>query len=434
MQLALSGAVAGSVAQRGTAHAAPRPAGDAVQATHGDRLRFSGSFLQPWLVDPWTSHQWQTEFEAMREVGIDTLILQWTADSAQQTTIYPSVLSGYLQNTAHDVVGETLHWADRYGINVYLGLNQDGDWWTKYALDAGWFIDRMGIGRDLVTDIWRRYSSHTSLSGWYIALEPWNSTSNPDVLDTLADGFSLVCDQAHSLTHKPVMIAPFYNATSGQTPAQWTDTWSSLLSRAPLDIIALQDGVGAGHATTAELPTWFAATLQAIQQGRPETRLWSDTETYLIANYMTMPVNEFVADIKAVAPYVEAFTSFSFNHYISPQRVNPAFYATYRTYALTGRLDHTPPPPPTDPILSPLDSGGIHLSWSPAPGTNGVVAYDIYRNGALLTRVYGTTSYDDPDGGHGDRYQVASVDAAGNTSSLSGSAVESSSRVQAPER
>lgn len=434
MQLAITGAVAGSVAGGGTAHAEAHPVDDAVQAAGRGPSRFSGSFLQPWLVDSWTSHQWQIEFEAMREVGIDTLILQWTADSGEHTTIYPSGLSGYVQNTVRDAVGETLHWADQYGVNVYLGLNEDGDWWTKYAIDSVWFLDRMGVGRDLVTDIWQRYSHHASLAGWYIALEPWNSTSNPDVLGTLANGFSLVCDQAHALTEKPVMIAPFYNVTFGQTPTQWTDTWATLLAHTQLDIIALQDGVGAAHATTGDLPTWFGATLQAIKQGRPRTRLWSDTETYLIANYVTMPVNEFVADIKAVAPYVEAFTSFSFNHYISPQQVNPAYFATYRTYALTGRLDHTPPRPPTEPVASPIDGGGVHLTWSRAPGDIGVVAYDIYRNSLLLTRVYDTTNYDDPAGVHTDSYQVAAVDAAGNISALSGSVVEAGSRTGVPRR
>lgn len=63
------------------------------------------------------------------------------------------------------------------------------------------------------------------------------------------------------------------------------------------------------------------------------------------------------------------------------------------------------------------------LSWWPAHDNRGVVAYDVYRNGALLTRVYDTTSYDDADGGAGERYQVASVDAAGNTSPASGSVV-----------
>lgn len=367
LYLLMSGAVAGPVGLK-SASAAAAPASSAAtlapQLGRRDIPKFNGSFLQPWLADAWTSKQWSTEFQLMRTVGIDTLILQWTADSQAQTTVYPSGLAGYTHSSAHDVVGETLHWADRYGIHVYLGLNEDGDWWSKYALDRSWFLDRMSVGRDLLTDLWNRYSQHRSLAGWYIALEPWNSATNTDVLGTLGDGFALVADHAHALTHRPVSVAPFYNAQTGQTPAQWSDTWAALLRRAALDIIALQDGVGATHATVTDLPAWFAATQHAIQRGRPATQLWSDTETYLIANYKTMPINDVVADIDAVAPYVQAITSFSFNHYLSSQQVNPAYYATYREYALTGRLDHKPPDTPTGLTATATDGGGVRLAWS----------------------------------------------------------------------
>ena len=73
-----------------------------AQDCSGPALR--GSFLQPALGDAWTLKEWRDEFHYMRDAGLDQMVLQWTADSKEKTTIYPSGVPGYGQNTEHDVV------------------------------------------------------------------------------------------------------------------------------------------------------------------------------------------------------------------------------------------------------------------------------------------------------------------------------------------
>jgi hypothetical protein len=68
---------------------------------------------------------------------------------------------------------------------------------------------------------------------------------------------------------KPIAVAPFYNAVDTQLPG-WVDAqtygaaWQRILDAVDIDVVSLQDGVGAGHATPSMLAPWFSAMQQAI--------------------------------------------------------------------------------------------------------------------------------------------------------------------------
>ncbi len=67
----------------------------------------------------------------------------------------------------------------------------------------------------------------------------------------MASFYTTVADYLHNLTPGlPVIIAPFFNTSGGLTSSRWTAMWESINGNAPIDVVALQDGVGDGHATT----------------------------------------------------------------------------------------------------------------------------------------------------------------------------------------
>jgi hypothetical protein len=153
-------------------------------------------------------------------------------------------------------------------------------------------------------------------------------------------------------------------------------------------------------------------------------QFWVDTETY-IQGYHTMPIHTIVDDMRAVQPYVSNYVSFSFNHYLSPQQVNPLYYETYMDYLATGRVESVPPTPPANLAATALDSATIQLTWSGSTDNVGVVGYKVMRNGQQVTTLYSTdTSYVDSglDDGMTYSYQVRAFDAAGNNSSWSNEA------------
>jgi chitodextrinase len=388
-----------------------------------DRPALRGSFLQPALGDRWTSQQWEKEFSYMKKAGIDQMVLQWTADSKNHTTIYPSGLTGYTQNTKHDVVERALRTADQSGAQVFLGLQINDDWWTYYASNGPWLKNETKVANALVDDLWKRYSRHRSLAGWYLSFEVDNvNESKQKQWDRLVDFYKTVADHLHKITPgKPVMISPFFNAKAGMTPAQWQTMWEYILAGAPLDVLALQDGVGVGHATAQQLPQWFQAVHDAIQHARPRMQFWVDSETFN-RDSQPMAIRQLVEDMRAVQPYVSYYLSFSFNHYLSPQQVNPLYYKTYLRYLKTSRVESQPPTKPTGLEAEALDSMTISLSWDPSTDNLGVVGYKAWRDNKHVATLYDAeTSFVDsglePNTTY--TYEVAAFDAAGNTSARS---------------
>jgi chitodextrinase len=95
-------------------------------------------------------------------------------------------------------------------------------------------------------------------------------------------------------------------------------------------------------------------------------------------------------------------------------------------------LNPPPPPPPTTLTVVPRDGEEIDLSW-PASTVDGVVGYDVYRNGGQIAATAATTY---PDVGLVDAttysYSVAPVDAAGTVGDMSNVATATTFDTEAP--
>ncbi|MGA2200528.1 MAG: DUF4434 domain-containing protein [Terriglobales bacterium] len=391
-----------------------------AQDCSGPALR--GSFLQPALGDAWTLKQWGNEFQYMRTAELDQMVIQWTADSKEKTTIYPSGIAGYTQNTERDVVKRALDAADASGAQVYLGLQTNDDWWTNDISDKAWLENEAKVANALADDLWKRYGGHESLTGWYLGFEVDNVESTPAEWANLVAFYRTVGNHLHKLTPgKPIVIAPFFNPTAGFSPSQWQTMWEYVLKRSPIDVLALQDGVGVGHATKKQLPSWFSAVGKAIQNSRPRMQFWADTETFT-SDFEPMGIRSIVNDMCAVEPYVSSYLSFSFNHYMSPQQVNPLYYQTYLDYLATGKVDSVRPTTPTDLTSDAPNYQTIHLTWDASTDNVGVVGYNIRRDGRhVASQRNGTTTFRDEqlEPGTTYTYQVSAFDAAGNESALS---------------
>lgn len=397
--------------------------------------RIDGSFIQPALVDGWSASQLSAEFATLTNACITSQVIQWTADTKNNTTIYPSGLSGYSQDTSTDVVGRVLTAADSANVAEYLGLQTNDDWWNTYASDSSWLNSQATKANALADDLYAKYGTHSSFSGWYLPFEVdnWNFTSTTS-WSNMASFYTTVANHLHSLTPgKPVVISPFFNTTGGQTSSQWTTMWESILTTAPIDVVALQDGIGAGHATISQLPTWFAATKAAITSTRPATQLWADSETFN-TDFTPMSIGQLVSDLEAVAPYVSKILSFSYDHYDSPSQVPSVYDTTYRGYLDTGSVESSTPTTPSSPLATNAGITAIDLNWTASTDNIGIAGYRIYRNGSLVRLLQGagaafhdaglaaSTSYS---------YAVAAFDAAGNVSAQSSTVSASTSAAPA---
>jgi hypothetical protein len=317
----------------------PPPGGHAIAMSCSTEPRLTGSFLQPWLVDGWSPEQWDAELQHLREACIYEVVLQWTVDSGANTAIYSSDIVAAGRTESDDVLARALAAAERAGVDVYVGLQVNDEWWRTYANDRTWLSAESELAQRLIDEIWTRYGAARSFAGWYLPFEVDNwHFERPDTWDALASFYAAVGRHAkHATPNLPIVISPFFNPAGGLPPAEWAKMWATILPAAPIDAIALQDGVGAGHASADELVPWFAATAAAIKTAGTNTELWSTTETFT-SDLHPMDISSVVEDMIAVKPYVSRYWSFSYDHYQSPQQVDSAFHETYVDYVTTGVL------------------------------------------------------------------------------------------------
>jgi hypothetical protein len=425
--------------------------------------RLSGTILQPDLVAKWSVEQWQAEFLLMKEACLKQVVLQWTADStnsSNKTTIYPTQIQGYKQKDGYaDVVANLFAAADDTGVDVYLGLQTNQQWdLDKPAVNKAWYDREEKDAADLANELVRSYQRSrgfgTHFKGWYLSFEVDNFYFNsPTERANLIEFYNSVGTYLHKLSpSKPVVVAPFFNSQGGAAPAEWKEIWVEILTKSPLDIVALQDGVGAFdrtsagyHATTAQLPEWFHATVEAIAEVNSHTKrnvqLWCDAETYidhLLTTYSCnpqgatvfrdpLPIKTLVEDMRAVQPYVSNFLSFSFNHYDSPRQRRGAFYKTYLEYTKSGTIDAAPPSAPANVVATVGGDIEVRLNWTASADNLAVAGYKIYQDDKLIAVTYRQdgdtcTNFRDMEPSIGTpNYRVSAFDAAGNESAKSAS-------------
>lgn len=320
---------------------APAPAGPGVP---GDRARISpaarealakapapthltGSFLQ--FGEPHDAAYWARTLADMQAVGMDTAIIQYTQ---------------YDGTNFGDQSELVLSAADQLGMKVYVGtaLNEGmaslgTNWYLKQFLP--WAVKREGAEVAAYTRaLVQQYAHHPSFTGVYIPFEV-NALAPAK---PIGDFYGAISQAAKA--ERPdlkVMISPYtaiQPAHAASMPAGWLALWwDTVLSRAHLDVLAWQDGVGGAP---TRLQTAVGPDLAALEQAtaRHGVELWADLESFQRTSAPSQPfqagpeaLDTLVAQIGAEAPHVRKLVNFDFNHYMSPQ-AGPAAARLYQDY------------------------------------------------------------------------------------------------------
>ncbi|MFC4047842.1 DUF4434 domain-containing protein [Dactylosporangium siamense] len=405
--------------------------------------RLNGSFIQPALVDTWSNATLNAELAAMKAKHMSHVVLQWTANSydkglgGQRSAVFPTSQSGYVRSTNTDVVARLLAAANATGMEVYIGLQVSDQWWNVYANDANWINNEVATATALARELAGKYRSNASFKGWYLSFEIDNVHFGTQTAeDNVSNLLGSITNELRSIDNTlPIAISPFYNAVDTvlygwQSPSTWASMWGRLLQRFNIDIIALQDGVGAGHASAATVGEWFSAMRDAMNFAGSPAMLFSDVETFIVgpSSLQPMTIRTIVADMNAVKPYVEGFWSFAYNHYQSPRSefASTSYDKAYDRWAVNATGDGSDGDTPTAPTgLSATvnNSQQVTLTWTGSKDTNsGIAGYHIYRDNEWVADKLGTTaSFVDRqlDGSRTYSYQIKAFDGSGNESAIS---------------
>lgn len=302
---------------------------------------FSSSFVQYWFSQDWDQARWTEEYKMLQNIGINEVIIQDVADTKAMYTAYFSALSGYKSNDV-DMLNNALTAADGLGMKVRIGLGFNGDWWTKNASDMKWLNTEAAKNKAIFNEILTKYGGHPSLGGWYIPYEFSQLTATSSTSKANLNSFlrQIGTEIKTKDPNRDIMISPFYNSKYSlfYSLTGWASTVQTALKDTRIDIVAMQDSVGAGYNTLSQVPNVFSYTKRATDA--LGMKLYADTETFTSTSSGNVSADQsrISSQLSSEKSYVQGFVAFSINHYqnnnVSTQAKN---YTDYQTYYLANK-------------------------------------------------------------------------------------------------
>lgn len=134
-------------------------------------LRITGTFLDEISHDiphqNWGVKEWDRDFQYMKNIGIDTVIL--IRSGYRKFITYPSkyLLNKGCYMPSMDLVDLFLQLAEKYKMKFYFGLYDSGKYWDTG--DLTWEIED---NKYVIDEVWEQYGTkYKSFGGWYISGE-----------------------------------------------------------------------------------------------------------------------------------------------------------------------------------------------------------------------------------------------------------------------
>ena len=394
---------------------------------------FTGSFLQAWYCVDWDEDRWDAEVSAMKEAGLDKLILQDTAQMDLRgawTVYYPTQLASLQDHGGYgDVVEGALRACQKGGLRLFVGLASFESWWVLGGL-FGQYSKVCSVMADMMREIYDRYyeTYADAFYGWYFTPEISNIPTMKATALTLARGLNKILDTATALNGAmPVLLSPYFTEYLAVPSVLATlPMWQTLLEAAHLrdgDIFCPQDAVGAQWTTREDLEKVWEMYKAAVDGCKAELKLWANCETLTVARSKLplMPpatletvnsaatLDRLVWQMQTAAKYCDEIVTFSYNHYYCPLTGTRAYHDCYLDYLANGCVLEQEPP--SAPRNLRLENGA--LRWDAATDNIGVAYYIVSQNGSSLARIEATAELTFAATGKG--YTVTAVDAAGNT-------------------
>ena len=303
-------------------------------------MQITGTFIDEISHDiphqNWGPEEWEKDFQHMKAIGIDTVIV--IRCGYRRFITYPSP---YLINQQGcyrppiDLIDLYLTLAEKYEMQFYFGLYDSGVYW-----DTGNMQHEVDVNRFVIDEIWKMYGNRKAFKGWYISTEISRKTKGAiEIFDSLGK----TCKQISG--RLPVFISPWIDgkkavmAASGQLTKEdaislqehekeWNEIFDGI--QHAIDAVAFQDG----HIDFHELEDFFRVNKQLAD--RYQLKCWTNAESF----DRDMPIKflpikfeklKLKLDAAARAGYDKAIT-FEFSHFMSPQSAYQQAHHLYNRY------------------------------------------------------------------------------------------------------
>ena len=312
-----------------------------ASATASLEKSISGAFIQPWESDnDRSADSWREELQAMKEIGITTVIMQFNQ---------------YNGVNFSEATENLLAIADELEMEVFIGtaLNEEG--WYVNKIMPTFLAKESKIVAEYTTILVNQFKSHKSFIGVYIRYED-NTLSFPGAM---GDFYGRISEAARAAkTDLKVLISPYTTPRPGLAvslpKAALRAYFKTMLKRAKVDICAWQDGVGGTRKQLERVAHDLGPIVKICKELGIDA--WANLEVF----HRTTPLKEdFAAEatdietlkkqIEAESPYVKKLICFDFNHYFSPNSPDSTAHKLYEDYRRLVQTIEKPPTAPSQP-------------------------------------------------------------------------------------
>ena len=290
-------------------------------------LPITGTFLDEISHDiphqNWGEAEWDLDFQNMKAIGIDTVIM--IRSGYRKFITYPSeyLLKKGCYMPSADLLDMYLRLADKHGMKFYFGLYDSGHYW-----DTGDLSYEIEDNKYVIDEVWKNYGSkHKSFQGWYISGEISRKTKNaitaframgkqckdvsgglPTFISPWIDGKKAVEASGGNLTKDQAVSVQ-------QHEKEWDEIFDGIHD--VVDACAFQDG----HIDYDELDAFF--TVNKKLADKYKMQCWTNAETFdrdMPIRFLPIKFDKLRMKLEAAkrAGYDKAIT-FEFSHFLSPQ-------------------------------------------------------------------------------------------------------------------
>lgn len=306
-------------------------------------LKITGTFLDEISHDiphqNWGEQEWDQEFQHMKRIGIDTVIM--IRSGYRKFITFPSkyLLSQGCYMPSVDLLDMYLRLADKYDMKFYFGLYDSGKYWDTG--DLTWEIED---NKYVIDEVWENYGSkHKSFQGWYISGEISRQTKGA------IDAFRSMGKQCKDVSGGlPTFISPWIDGKKAVAAAgsslskeeavsvqQHEKEWGEIFDgiHDVVDACAFQDG----HIDYNELDAFFEVNKKLADKYGMEC--WTNAESFdrdMPIKFLPIKFDKLRLKLEAAKRqnYDKAIT-FEFSHFMSPQSAYLQaghLYNRYREY------------------------------------------------------------------------------------------------------
>ena len=306
-------------------------------------MRITGTFLDEISHDipsaNWGEKEWAKDFQAMKAVGIDSVIIirnGYRNKTTFDSKVIRELQGGTILPVPLDLLELFLDLSEENEMDLFFGTYDSGQFWMN-----GDYQTEVDINRAFTEEVIAKYGNKKAFKGWYICHEI--DAYNNDIMKV----YRQLGAHLKSLKDIPILISPYIHgkkqfAENPTTLADHEKSWEKVFSEIQdcVDIVAFQDG----NVDYAELYDYL--TVNANLARKYGLTSWSNVETFdrdMPWNFppISWPALQHKIN-EASKAKVDKLITFEFSHFMSPNSIYPSAASLYDRYSQCIETEENP--------------------------------------------------------------------------------------------